>query len=421
MRSLEGLKQVLVEAHTDCEFAAAVRGLDLRVLLEIGEERLEVRLTDNPHIPENNEPDYDIVIDAPVATWASITAPLPPPGYQSFTAVQRLDPRFEVRGDAVNVARALHALERLFELMRREPKAAARITTRTDATAISGRYRDVVNAAGRKCRLYYESAGKGVPIVLLHTAGADSRQFHELLCDAELGREWAMYAFDMPMHGRSFPAEDWQAEAYRLTESEYADWCVSVIRQIIGKPAVVLGCSMGAAISMRLAARHREDLLGVVALEAPDKSPGRRNPLLCHPEVNQPSYGPAYVRGLMSPSSPLRKRRLACWYYNQGGLGIYAGDLDFYSEEYDGTRYAGEIDASRLPMFFLTGEYDYSASPAATQRLVDLIPGSHFATMKGLGHFPMTENPELFKEYLRPVLQRLQERIGTQQCEREDA
>jgi pimeloyl-ACP methyl ester carboxylesterase len=32
------------------------------------------------------------------------------------------------------------------------------------------------------------------------------------------------------------------------------------------------------------------------------------------------------------------------------------------------------------------------------------IPGAQFQMMKGLGHFPMTENPEAFLEYLRPAL-----------------
>jgi hypothetical protein len=41
--------------------------------------------------------------------------------------------------------------------------------------------------------------------------------------------------------------------------------------------------------------------------------------------------------------------------------------------------------------------------------------------MKGLGHFPMTENPELFKRYLRPVLAELKHRISTPNITREDA
>lgn len=316
MRDLREIEQVLADVRLDAEFAAAVRGLDLQLLLEFGGTKLRLRLCDTSP-PANRESD-DIVISAPSSVWERITASVPPPGYQSFTAVQRLVADFKVAGDGIVVARALHAIERLFELMRQDIATAPDTSSEMNPAAVCGRYRDLA-ASGRRCRLYYETAGSGIPIVFLHTAGADSRQFHHLLCDVDIGREWAMHAFDMPMHGRSFPPEDWEAGAYTLTESEYADWCVAFIEGVVGKPAVVIGCSMGAAIAMTLAATHSGSLLGVVALEAPDKSPGRRNPLLCHPEVNQPSYAPSYVRGLMSPASPLRHRRLACWYYNQGG------------------------------------------------------------------------------------------------------
>jgi hypothetical protein len=32
--------------------------------------------------------------------------------------------------------------------------------------------------------------------------------------------------------------------------------------------------------------------------------------------------------------------------------------------------------------------------------------------MKGIGHFPMSENHELFREYLQQALQRIEERAG---------
>jgi hypothetical protein len=35
------------------------------------------------------------------------------------------------------------------------------------------------------------------------------------------------------------------------------------------------------------------------------------------------------------------------------------------------------------------------------------VPGSHVTIMKGLGHFPMSENPESFLNYLLPVLDRI--------------
>ena len=35
------------------------------------------------------------------------------------------------------------------------------------------------------------------------------------------------------------------------------------------------------------------------------------------------------------------------------------------------------------------------------------IPGSDVTIMKGLGHFPMSENPEAFLKYLLPVLDKI--------------
>ena len=37
---------------------------------------------------------------------------------------------------------------------------------------------------GAEHRVYVEEAGKGLPLLCLHTAGADSRQFRHLLNDA---------------------------------------------------------------------------------------------------------------------------------------------------------------------------------------------------------------------------------------------
>lgn len=338
---------------------------------------------------------------------------LPVPGFQSFTALRVTNPDFSVTGDQLAVAQCLYALERLFELVQRLYREPAQTVARGAATELIGRYQDVFSASNGSARLYYEMCGTGMPLLLLHTAGADSRQFHDLLCDKEMADVWKMVAFDLPFHGRSFPTNEWCGEAYALSTERYIDWVASFIEQVVGEPMVLLGCSMGAAISVAMAAERPDLLRGVVALEAPDRSPGRMTPFMCHPRVNQAAHNPSYVRGLMAPCSPEYYRRLAGWYYSQGGLGIYQGDVNFYSNEYDGSRYAGRIDTSVFPVYLLTGEYDYSASPASSKRLAAMIPGAVYKTMPGLGHFPMTENPELLKVHLLPVLNAIRENCGT--------
>ena len=60
-----------------------------------------------------------------------------------------------------------------------------------------------VSIDGAEHRVYVEEAGKGLPLLCLHTAGADSRQYRHLLNDPEIIEHFRVVAFDLPYHGRS--------------------------------------------------------------------------------------------------------------------------------------------------------------------------------------------------------------------------
>ena len=57
----------------------------------------------------------------------------------------------------------------------------------------------------------------------------------------------------------------------------------------------------------------------------------------------------------------------------------------------------------------MTGVYDFACTPEMTEQTADKIRNAECIIMKGIGHFPMCENPEVFKKYLMPVLDRLLE------------
>ena len=61
---------------------------------------------------------------------------------------------------------------------------------------------------GIEYRVYYESAGTGIPLVCQHTAGAHGLQWRHLLEDPEITRQYQVIAWDLPFHGKSlgFPA-----------------------------------------------------------------------------------------------------------------------------------------------------------------------------------------------------------------------
>jgi pimeloyl-ACP methyl ester carboxylesterase len=161
---------------------------------------------------------------------------------------------------------------------------------------------------------------------------------------------------------------------------------------------------MGAALALLLAAERPDLVAGVIAIEPPFRSKGRRNPFQHHVGVHAGLHNAAFVRGLMSPTSPLDSRRRAAWIYSQGAPEIYAGDLAFYSDEFDGAEVAPRIDAARTPVSLLCGTYDYSATPEDGGKLAALIPGADLRVMEGLGHFPMCEHADLFRPHLLAAL-----------------
>ena len=86
--------------------------------------------------------------------------------------------------------------------------------------AITGRYLPCT-ILGEPHRLYVEEAGQGIPLLCLHTAGADTRQYRGLMNDKRVTDHFRVIAFDMPWHGKTSPPAGWQDRDYQLTASDY--------------------------------------------------------------------------------------------------------------------------------------------------------------------------------------------------------
>jgi len=269
---------------------------------------------------------------------------------------------------------------------------------------IVGRYTSV-DIDGRPHRIFVEEAGRGMPLLCLHTAGADSRQFRHLLNDADVSRRFRIVAFDMPYHGRSNPPDRWWLEKYRLTTKSYIATIRAVWRALGLERPVVLGCSMGGAIVLKLAADFGHELTGIVGLESSAYAPGRYNEFLHHPGIHGGELCASYTYGLNAPQSPEKSRRENWWYYSQSGPGVYQGDVFYYSNDWDAREDIKRIDTARCKVALLTGEYDYSCTPEMTERIAKAVPGAHYTLMEGIGHFPMVENYPIFRPHLLDALE----------------
>ncbi|AVA13347.1 MULTISPECIES: alpha/beta fold hydrolase [unclassified Sphingopyxis] len=279
-----------------------------------------------------------------------------------------------------------------------------------------GRY-ITIDVEGRRNRVYVEQAGEGIPLLCLHTAGADSRQYRALMNDERLLSQYRVIAFDLPYHGKSSPPEGWERDDYLLTSDRYVATVMKVIEALgIDRP-IVMGCSIGGRAVLHLALRHGPKFRAAIGLQSGLHAESVFNAqysdeaIMNRPEAHGGEMCSMLISGLIGPEAPHKDRWETIWHYMQGGPGVFAGDLYYYFDDGDlRNGLVANIDTAVCPLYLLSGEYDYSAPPEAAEEVARHVEGAKYSLMPGLGHFPMSEDPERFLGYLRPVLDEIRAR-----------
>jgi len=408
-------------ANADGEFLLKARYWDARIRLEVG-----------------NRP-YNVVVQrGKIAEFSAASAPGSPdvriagpaPAWSSGFVARGLT----VEGNGIEqVAPYRAAILRLIALVRdangaRDQQVApVKEVDRQFDTAV-GRYM-YVKIQGTQYRVYYEETGQGIPIVLQHTAGSDGRQWRHLLEDTELQKSFRLIAYDLPFHGKSVPPATvkWWESEYRLTRERVMDSIVAISRGLKLDRPIYMGCSIGGYLAPDLALYHSEDFRAVIGVnasiagaQAPSQNPHAKadadKPISdrptadprYHPRINGESYG-ASMYEITSPEAPDPYRRETAWVYSQGGPGVFAGDLYYYSIDHDLVGKAQQINTAKTSVYLLSGEYDPSMQPDArsAEALAKQIPGATFQMIKGGSHFAMSDDYPRFRQYLVPILEKI--------------
>jgi pimeloyl-ACP methyl ester carboxylesterase len=349
---------------------------------------------------------WDFTIVIPENAWKLFISPTPPAFHNTLQAMIANVPGVGIEGNRLIWAQSIRIVERILYLARQQELSKPQLSEdEFSPETINGHYLNL-NVNGERFVTYYEEAGHGHPIIFLHTAGSDSRQYKYLLGNKRLQEKWHMFAFDLPYHGKSSPPDQWWDKKYQLTTNIYTDWILAFMEaaDLYDKKPVISGSSMGGAIVLHLAANYGELFKGVVSLEGGFGRHGRKVSWTNHPQVHAGHFLSSWVDGLMAPDSPEYYRRLVLWEYSQGGPGVYQGDTYFYSHDFpEATKNIGK---AKCPLWILTGEYDYSCTPEMSKAAADCLGGT-FIQMDGMGHFPMSENPKDFSKYFLPVLEEI--------------
>ena len=397
----------------DGEFQLAARHWDGGLKLGIGEHALALKL-DGGNVSDGSAGALDgagvIEVKGDADLWERLLQPIPERFFTDLFAAMTVGAGFERGGDRVVHAQYYPAAMRAMELLRGNAERLPMPAPKNKVfDAPVGRYVHV-ELEGYDHRIYFEEAGQGIPVLLQHTAGCHGSQWRHLFEEPAITDHFRLIAYDLPYHGKSVPPVDkqWWTQKYDLKGDFLRAVPVQLARTLELERPVFIGCSVGGLLALDLAYRHPDDFRAVVSVEGALKIEGDVGALseLWHPQVSN-EYKARAMEGLTAPQSPLPFVKETSFVYASGWPQAFLGDLYYYMHDFDLRNLASQIDTARCGVHILSGEYDYSGSSELGREAHAAIRGSTWTEMKGVGHFPMSENPEAFIRYLLPQLEQI--------------
>jgi pimeloyl-ACP methyl ester carboxylesterase len=107
-------------------------------------------------------------------------------------------------------------------------------------------------------KIYYEVAGKGLPLVMIHAGVADSRQWNNEF--KNFAQSYQVIRYDMRGYGKSEPVDD---------EFSHMSDLVSLLDALeIHEPIIIMGCSMGGGLAMDFALTHPSRAKALIMVDA---------------------------------------------------------------------------------------------------------------------------------------------------------
>lgn len=196
--------------------------------------------------------------------WENHFKQTPVAPYQSFWGLYGMNLKqkgIEVLGDQVAFAQWSHVWRRVLELAHEAHAGPLQEDEQPEPQNdyLTGKYVFLEAPLWGRTKVFYEYSGEGKqPIVFLHTAGSDSRQYHGVMNDPTMRKKTTMYAFDLPGHGRSFPSKSYAAGAHTNSEDSYVGIIASFVKTLGLRRPIICGASMAGQVCLAVAIRHKE-------------------------------------------------------------------------------------------------------------------------------------------------------------------
>lgn len=282
--------------------------------------------------------------------------------------------------------------------MASEPTEANRATSRS-----------VLEVPGGK--LAYQVAGRGPPVLFIHSAIADSRMWD---------REFSLFSsdhrtirFDLRGFGGSSPTS---------AAFSYAEDVKFLLAHLDVHRIYLVGSSMGGALAIDFALGNPEMIQGLL-LAAPGLSGGLQPPFdpeeqaaFDYDDKKSQEVAASWSKGDASTAFELL-RQLWCSALKGASLELFRqmveqNALEVFADRsgQHATRMppaAGLLGAIRAPTIVLVGDRDNPSSPVFAKKIAGSVPGARLVTVPGADHLVNLSRPEAFDAELRSALSKV--------------
>lgn len=268
----------------------------------------------------------------------------------------------------------------------------------------------------------------GPVVVAVHGLGASHATWHDLA--PLLAGDCRVLAVDLAGHGRTPRAG--RSSSVRAN----CQLLGRFLDEVVGRPAVLLGSSMGAAISVLHAAEHPERVAGLALVgpalprlrtDVPDRALARQVALFAVPGIAERALArrrsrlgaEAFVDATLAltcadPSrvSPgLRAQAVAVVEDRANGADAEAAFLEAARSlgllVARAAAYRRLLASVTAPGIVLQGAHDRLVPPSGVRQLAALQPSWPVHVLDGVGHVPQAEAPALTAQLLLPFLRSL--------------
>lgn len=261
-------------------------------------------------------------------------------------------------------------------------------------------------AEANGAQLYYEAAGQGNPVVLIHGITLDTRMWDDQF--QEFSKHYRVIRYDCRGFGKSSVPEEGKPYSHSRDLKELLD-------HLKIRKACVIGLSMGGGIAINFTLEYPDYVSSLITVDSVVEGGG-----LATKEFREwyaSLFNIARESGVESAKEAFMNGAL---FESAMGNPLVADRLRELIGSYSGWRFVNDdpqesLDPSpndRLheidcPTLVVVGEYDIPTFQGMADRIVKEVSGSRKVVIPGVGHMSNMEDPEAFNREVLAFLESL--------------